>query len=50
MGPGLKKGGEMSGSVQLYQQQVAATVAEWLGLEFKANHPVAASLWGAFNR
>ncbi len=50
MGPGLKKGGEMSGQTQLFQQQVAATVAEWLGFEFKANHPVSASLWGVFNR
>jgi len=45
IGPGLKAGGEMKNPVQLYQQQVAQTIAEWLGLEFKANHPVAESMW-----
>lgn len=50
MGPGLSKGGEMNNAGQLYQQQVAATVAEWLGLDFKAKHPVATSLWSAFRK
>jgi hypothetical protein len=50
IGPGLSKGGEMSNAVQLYQQQVAATVAEWMGLDFKAKHPVAPGLWSAFRK
>lgn len=45
VGPGLTHGGEMSDSVQLYQKQVAQTVAQWLGFDFKADHVVAPGLW-----
>lgn len=45
MGPGIKPGGEIKTKMQLYQQQCAQTIAEWLGLHFTANHPVAESFW-----
>jgi hypothetical protein len=45
MGPGLSPGGEMRQTAPLFQEQVAATVADWLGYTFKASHPVAERLW-----
>ena len=50
IGPGLKANGEMSAPGQFYQQQVAQTVAGWLGLRFSANHPVAPGLWDAADK
>jgi hypothetical protein len=42
MGPDTKPSGEMKEPVQLYQKQIAATIASLLGYNFTANHPVAA--------
>jgi hypothetical protein len=47
MGPGVPAGGEMKTPMQLYQQQVAQTLAKWLGHTFTAEHPVADDLWEA---
>jgi len=41
MGPDTKPSGEMKEPVQLYQKQIAATIASLLGYNFTANHPVA---------
>ena len=41
MGPDTAPTGEAKTAGQLYQQQVAATIARLLGLTFTANHPVA---------
>jgi hypothetical protein len=40
MGPDTPALGEMGSGPQLYQGQIAATLARFLGLEFKADHPV----------
>ena len=40
MGPDLPSTGEMSTDQQLYQGQVAATLAKFLGLDYVADHPV----------
>ncbi|MGI8580853.1 MAG: hypothetical protein ACR2KX_01565, partial [Chitinophagaceae bacterium] len=42
--PGISAKGEIKARVQLYQQQLAQTMANLLGKEFKANHPVAEGL------
>ncbi|MDB5232127.1 MAG: phosphoglyceromutase [Chitinophagaceae bacterium] len=44
MGPGIIPAGEMQGRGQLYQQQIAATIAQLLGLKFRSSHPVAAAI------
>ncbi|NEU09743.1 LTA synthase family protein [Flavihumibacter sp. R14] len=41
LGPGITAKGEIRKDMQLYQEQLAQTVAGLLGLEFKAEHPVA---------
>ncbi len=41
LGPDTKPEGEMKVPMQLYQKQIAATLARLLGLTFTANHPVA---------
>ncbi|MBX3254045.1 MAG: alkaline phosphatase family protein [Chitinophagaceae bacterium] len=41
MGPGLPAKGEVKTAMQLYQQQSAQTIASLLGLEYKADHPIA---------
>jgi len=41
MGPDTAPAGERKDAIQLYQKQLAATFAKLLGLNFKANHPVA---------
>jgi hypothetical protein len=41
IGPGIKSLGEMKSNTQIWQKQIAATVAEMLGQQFEANHPVA---------
>jgi Metalloenzyme superfamily len=41
MGPDTKSLGEIKTSGQLYQKQIAATIAQLLGFTFTANHPVA---------
>jgi len=40
MGPDMPVTGEVSGEQQLYQGQIAATLAKFLGLDYKAEHPV----------
>lgn len=44
MGPGLPALGEVKTPAQLYQAQVAATLASLLGLQFKATHPIMPAL------
>lgn len=39
--PDVKPGGEQKENIQLYQKQLAATIAALLGYKFTANHPVA---------
>lgn len=41
IGPDTKPAGEGKTTAQLYQQQIAATIAQLLGFTFTANHPVA---------
>jgi bisphosphoglycerate-independent phosphoglycerate mutase (AlkP superfamily) len=41
MAPGLPAKGEVKEDVQLYQKQLAQTIAKLLGLSFIAEHPVA---------
>ncbi|MDH7460004.1 alkaline phosphatase family protein [Chitinophagaceae bacterium 26-R-25] len=44
IGQGISSKGEMKTSQQHYQQQLAATIASLLGLNFTTTHPVAPSL------
>ena len=44
MGAGVMPRGEVKGGGQVYQEQYAETIAELLGLQFVAPHPVAAAL------
>ncbi len=44
MGPSVKSAGEIKTKQQLYQKQIAATVAGLLGKSFHAPHPVARGL------
>ena len=46
--PGLPAKGEIKSSAQLYQQQLAQTMANLLGKEFKAKHPIAKGLMSIF--
>jgi hypothetical protein len=41
MGPGLPAKGEVKIPMQLYQKQIAQTIASLLGLQYKASHPIA---------
>ncbi|PQJ09893.1 phosphoglyceromutase [Flavipsychrobacter stenotrophus] len=41
MGPNMTPAGEMSNTPQLYQKQLAQTIAQILGFTFTAEHPVA---------
>lgn len=41
MGPGIRHKGEVKNSPQFYQKQFAQTIASLLGMEFKAEHPIA---------
>ncbi len=47
LGAGVSPEGEVKQKQQVYQKQIAATVAALLGLQYKANHRVAkaACLW-----
>ncbi len=40
IGPDTKPGGEIKTESQLYQKQIAATIAQLIGLTFTAEHPV----------
>ena len=42
--PGVPAKGEVKSKLQLYQQQFAQTMANLLGKEYKAAHPVADGL------
>lgn len=44
LGPGVTPKGEVTRPQQLYQQQAAQTMAHLLGLQFDAQHPVAAAI------
>ena len=44
MGPDIKPEGEMQIPQQLYQKQIASTIAMLLGYNFTGNHPVAKSI------
>ncbi|MBC7627010.1 alkaline phosphatase family protein [Ferruginibacter sp.] len=44
LGAGVSAGGEEKYKQQLYQKQIAATVAALLGLQFKTNHRVAKAM------
>ena len=48
MGPGLPARGEVKMGMQLYQQQLAQTMARLLGQTYKASHPVAAEITEIF--
>lgn len=41
IGPGIKPLGEMKSNTQIYQKQIAATVAGLIDQHFEANHPIA---------
>ena len=44
LGPGIPVIGEVTSTGQIYQDQIAQTVAKLLGFTFKANHPVGESV------
>ena len=44
IGPSIKAEGESKNKVQLYQGQLAATIAKLVGKEFKTDHPVLPAL------
>lgn len=44
MGPGIPPKGEVKADLQLYQQQLAQTLARLLGQTYKANHPIAGEI------
>ncbi|MDX1364159.1 MAG: alkaline phosphatase family protein [Arenibacter latericius] len=44
LGPGIPVLGEVSGTGQIYQDEIAQTAANLLGFTFKANHPVGESI------
>jgi Type I phosphodiesterase / nucleotide pyrophosphatase. len=46
LGPGIAPKGEVKTAGQVYQNQYAQTLAQWLGLHFTAKHPIGASIWG----
>src|ERR1700754_244237 len=50
MGPDMPTTGEVSGDQQLYQGQIAATLAKFLGLDYKAEHPVMAVITTMFKK
>lgn len=44
MGPGIYPSGEVKSSQQIYQAQLASTIAGLLGMEYKPDHPVYAPI------
>ncbi|MBL7696822.1 MAG: alkaline phosphatase family protein [Chitinophagaceae bacterium] len=50
MGPDTKPLGEIKTNGQVYQQQVAATISSFLGMQFKSNHPVAKPIESALGK
>lgn len=49
IGPDTKPAGELKSSVQLYQEQIAATIVKLPGFTFSANHPVAAPITSIYS-
>ncbi len=49
IGPDTKFMGEIKTTMQLYQKQIAATIARLLGFTFKTNHPVADPVTAVFS-
>ncbi len=50
IGPDIKPMGEVRTSMQLYQRQLATTIAKLLGFDFKPSHPVQAPIETLVNR
>ncbi len=50
IGPDTAPAGEIKTSSQLYQKQIAATIAQLLGLNFTANHPVAEPISNVYKK
>jgi hypothetical protein len=50
LGPDTKAAGEIKSEGLLYQEQLAATLAQLLGFNFTANHPVAKPITSIYNR
>ncbi|CAN5543849.1 hypothetical protein BH10BAC3_BH10BAC3_12970 [soil metagenome] len=50
IGPDTKPLGELKTSMQLYQEQYAATIANLLGLNFAAEHPVAKPIEAVYKK
>ena len=50
LGPDTKALGEVKTSMQLYQEQVAATIASLLGYNFTANHSVAKPIVNVYSK
>ncbi|MFM2362328.1 MAG: hypothetical protein RLZZ316_1230 [Bacteroidota bacterium] len=48
IGPGIQPRGEIKEPMQLYQKQLAATIAKMLTLNFTTNHPVAPHIYNIF--
>ena len=49
LGPDSHAAGELQSPGQLYQEQIAATIAQLLGFNFTANHPVAAPVTSVYS-
>jgi hypothetical protein len=50
LGPDSKPMGEVKTPMQLYQKQIAATIAQLLGFNFTANHPVADPIAAVYSK
>lgn len=50
MGPGIKANGEMKEPMQLYQKQFAQTMANLLGYNFTAEHPIGEAIKSVTNK
>ena len=50
MGPDMQPLGEMNADMQLYQGQIAATLAKFLGLDYTAEHPVMPAISTMFKK
>jgi len=50
IGPDTPPAGELSAPAQIYQEQIAATIAGLLGFTFTANHPVAAPISSLYKK
>lgn len=50
MGPGIKATGEMKEPMQLYQKQFAQTMANLLGYNFTAEHPIGEAIKSVINK